>query len=376
MDCLDELLTRTKSSAYCLYASSDEPDMRYLTGFVTHDPVPVLKRPGERPIMIVPMMEAHRAAVESNAQVITRQQAGYQEISTAERDQYRITARMIQRQAQGQLIVPPHFPLALARALEEFSPVIVDQEATVASMRSVKSAGEIRYIRSAQRAVELAMNVAVALIRRSTVQNGVLWESDAPLTSERLKMVILTTLITEGYTASDTIVACGEDTAMPHCTGSGPLRPCQPIVIDIFPQCLKSGYYADMTRTVSKGRPSDMVCDLYEAVAEAVTIGEAAISDRASGAECYQKVRDYFDERGYKTDTEGFTHSLGHGVGLEVHEKPSLSPAGEQLRAGQVVTVEPGLYYRGTGGVRIENLGIVTPGGFSRITEFSQEMIL
>lgn len=376
MDFLDELITSTKSSAYCLYASSDQPDMRYLTRFVTHDPVPVIKLPGKKPIMIVPIMEADRAERESDAQIVTRQQAGYHEISAAEKDPYRITASMIQRYAEGQVIVPQDFPLALARALEEMHPVLLDNHAILAGMRSVKRPDEITSIRGAQKAVERAMDEAIALIRRSSVQNGVLWESDLPLTSERVKVAIQTVLINAGCTATDTIVACGEETTMPHCTGTGPLKPCEPIVIDIFPCSMKSGYYADMTRTVSKGRPSDKVCDLYEAVKEAVTIGEAAVAGGVSGAEPYQKVRDYFDDQGYKTDTEGFIHSLGHGIGLEIHERPSLSPSGEVLKPGQVVTVEPGLYYRGIGGVRIENLGVVTKTGFSRITEFSQDMIV
>ena len=273
-------------------------------------------------------------------------------------------------------LFPPRFPLALARALERIHPVVLDERATVAQMRSIKNADEIRHIQNAQTAVEHAMEHAVSLIRAASVRNGILWESDTPLTSERVRTAIHTSLMTDGYTASDTIVSCGEETAMPHCTGSGPLRSCQPIVIDIFPRCMRTGYYADMTRTVSKGRPSDEVCDLYRAVSGALALGETAVGDGVSGADCYLRVRDYFEEYGYKTDTEGFTHSLGHGVGLEVHEQPSLSPVGELLKEGQVVTVEPGLYYRNIGGVRIENLGIVTRTGFSRITDYSQEMIL
>jgi Xaa-Pro aminopeptidase len=376
MDYLDDLVTSSGAAAYCLYASSDEPDMRYLTQFVTHDPVPVIKKPGEKPIIIVPVMEVDRAERESTAQVITRQQAGYQEIIKQERDPYRITAALIQSCAHGPVVVPPGFPLALARALETTHPVILDSQSTIGQMRSIKSAGEIAHITEAQRAVEEAMKNAISLIRAACVKGGLLHYNDAPLTSELVKSTINTTLAMNGYTAKDTIVACGEDTAMPHCTGTGPLLSCQPIVIDIFPQSMDSGYHADMTRTVSKGRPSSAVCELFEAVSNAQTLGESAVKAGVSGAECYQKVRDYFEEQGFKTDTQGFTHSLGHGIGLEIHEHPSLSPVGEMLKEGHVVTVEPGLYYRGIGGVRIENLGVVTKNGFDRITQFNQEMIL
>lgn len=376
MDYLDDLIFRSGAEAYCLYASSDEPDMRYLTRFVTHDPIPVIKKPGEKPIMIIPVMEAERAKQESVAQYLTRQQAGYQEIIASETDPYHITAEMIHRCAQGPIIVPPRFPLALARALERTGQVILDKDASIARMRSIKTEREINLITDAQRAVESAMTQATALIKKSEIKDGILWYDGSQLTSERVKYVIHVTLLAQGCTARDTIVACGEDTAMPHCTGTGPLRSNQPIVIDIFPRSEASGYHADMTRTVSKGRPSEKICEIYDAVATAQNLGEDKVAAGVSGADCYQAVRDYFDEAGFRTDTEGFTHSLGHGIGLEIHEQPSLSPVGEELKAGHVVTVEPGLYYRGIGGVRIENMGVVTQAGFDRLTTFSQEMIL
>jgi Xaa-Pro aminopeptidase len=376
MDYLDDLIAKSGASAYCLFASSNDPDMRYLTHFVTHDPVPVIKKSGEKPIMILPLMEADRAERESIAQSITRQQAGYQEIIATEKDPYRITAALIHRYTDGAVIVPPGFPLALARALEQDGPVILDEHATVAQMRSQKNSIEISQISAVQRAVEEAMDLAVNLIRRSTVQNGKLWYDDVVLSSERLRHVIHSTLLAHDCTAQDTIVACGEETAMPHCTGEGSLQANQPIVIDIFPRSEKSGYYADMTRTVSKGEPSQKVCELFKAVREAELLGEKEISTGVSGAECHQKVKDFFEQQGFRTDTEGFIHSLGHGVGLEVHEQPSLSPSGGELKEGHVVTVEPGLYYRGIGGVRIENMGVVTSHGFDRLTKFPVEMIL
>lgn len=376
MDSLDDLITRLEACAYCLYASSDDPDMRYLTGFTIHDPIPVIKKPGQKPMIIIPIMEIERAQRESSAQWITRQEAGYQEIVTTCHEPHQITAEMIHRCVQGPVIVPPGFPVALARALEERETVLIDTRGTVACMRSVKTNDEINHISIVQQAVEEAMSQAIHLIKNAEIRNGILWSGDTPLTSERVKFAIHTSLLASGCTAHDTIVACGEETSMPHCTGSGPLQSNQPIVIDIFPQSETTGYHADMTRTVSKGRPSESVCELYEAVACAQALGEESIIAGVSGASCYQVVRDYFDEAGFRTDTEGFTHSLGHGIGLEVHEKPSLSPVGEQLASGQVVTVEPGLYYRGIGGVRIENLGVVSDTGFRCLTNMSKEMIL
>lgn len=183
-------------------------------------------------------------------------------------------------------------------------------------------------------------------------------------------------LLSLGCTASDTIVSCGDETAMPHCTGSSQIKANEPIVIDIFPKSDSTGYHADMTRTLSRGEPSKEVIDLYNAVREAVHIGEKVLTPGISGSEVHNKVKDYFEECGYHTDSEGFIHSLGHGVGLEVHEQPSLSPSGGILEAGNVVTIEPGLYYHGIGGVRIENLLVVTKSGSNRITKYPEIMVL
>lgn len=376
MDTPDDQIIRSGGASYCLYASSDDPDMRYLTRFVTHDPVPVIKKPGERPMMIVPVMEADRAERESIAQPVTRQQAGYQEIIRDEKDPYRIVAAMIQRLAPGPVVVSPRFPLGLARALEESHPVIMDTSGTLPGMRAIKTQEEIDHITTAQRAVESAMEQAVHLIKSADIRNGLLFHHEKPLTSEAVKYAIHISLLSHGCTAQDTIVACGKETAMPHCTGSGQLRSCEPIVIDIFPRHEATGYHADMTRTVSRGEPSGDVLDLYHAVAAAQELGESLVKAGRTGAECYQGVKDFFDEQGFKTDTQGFTHSLGHGIGLEVHEQPGLSPLGGELKEGHVVTVEPGLYYREIGGVRIENLGLVTKSGFDRFTRFNTEMIL
>jgi Xaa-Pro aminopeptidase len=131
-----------------------------------------------------------------------------------------------------------------------------------------------------------------------------------------------------------------------------------------------------MTRTISRGEPSGKVTELYETVKEALLMSEGMVREGVTGAACYQAVCDFFSDLGYLSDTEGFIHSLGHGVGLEIHERPSLSGLGGELKTGNVITLEPGLYYRDIGGVRIENLGVVENTGFSRITNYSMDMVL
>ena len=376
MDSLGELIQETGASAYCLYAGSDMAEMRYLTRFVTHDPVSLLVRPNEKPLMIVPQMEADRALRESLADVITRRQAGYFEINETEKDPWRATAAMIQRVSPGPYLVPPVFPAALARALGDYNEVMIDRIGVVSVQRAQKSKEEVIWITQVQRAAEAAIAGAIKMIRDAEIRSEILWHDDAPLTSEKVRYEINRILLSYDCSARDTIVSCGKDTALPHCIGYGNLIAHEPIVIDLFPCDNSTGYYADMTRTVSRGEPSGSVREIYETVSQAVKIAELGVKEGVPGSSLYQSVHDFFEELGFHSDSEGFTHSLGHGVGLEVHENPSLSPAGHELLSGNVITIEPGLYYRDIGGVRIENMGIVKKNGFERLTDFSQELVI
>ena len=193
-----------------------------------------------------------------------------------------------------------------------------------------------------------------------------------PLTAEQVKYTMHSLLLKHGCSAVDTIVSCGEDTAIPHMTGTGPLKSDEPIVIDLFPVDERSGYYADMTRTVVKGEPSPEILAMYNALREAKQLGISKIKAGVSGADIHQTVVDFFKDLGYESNTRGFVHNLGHGVGLQVHELPTVGPAGNVLAAGNVITIEPGLYYPGIGGVRLEDIGTVTAHGFDNFTTISR----
>jgi Xaa-Pro aminopeptidase len=160
-------------------------------------------------------------------------------------------------------------------------------------------------------------------------------------------------------------------------TGTGPLRADEPIVIDLFPLHEKSGYFADMTRTFVKGEPSQEILDMYTALREAKQLAISRVKGGVSGAVLYQIVVDFFKEQGYDSDTRGFVHNLGHGVGLQIHELPTVGPSGNSpLEAGNVITIEPGLYYPGIGGVRLEDIGAVTKTGFKNFTDFPEDLII
>jgi Xaa-Pro aminopeptidase len=167
----------------------------------------------------------------------------------------------------------------------------------------------------------------------------------------------------------------------PHRVGSGPLRPNRAIILDVFPQSIETGYWADMTRTVVRGRASEGLRRMYRAVAEAQDAALATIRDGVDGKEAHQAVLGVFKEYGFKTGKidgrmQGFFHGTGHGVGLEIHEPPRLNARGGPLRAGMAVTVEPGLYYTRWGGVRIEDLVVVTKTGCRNLTRFPRQLEL
>jgi Xaa-Pro aminopeptidase len=375
MDALDNAVVKSGADAYVIYASSDNADMRYCTGFKTSDPFIYIKKPGQRGLIIVSLMEYTRARHESMAAVMTRAQAGLVEILMHEKNKWKVTAQMIFGQVSGRVLVPPDFPLALARALGETVEVIVDQE-YLESLRAVKTRREARAIKNVQARTEDAMKIAVSLIKKSKVRKDRLYFDSKPLTSEIVRTEMHKSLMIHGCRATDTIVSCGTDAAIPHNMGSGPLHAGVPIIIDMFPQDETTGYFSDMTRTVSKGDPTPEIIDMYDAVREAQQVGIDKVHAGVSGSDVHQAVVEFFKERGYESTTKGFVHNLGHGVGLQVHEAPSLGPSGKALVSGNVITLEPGLYYLGRGGVRLEDIGMVTAKGFNRFTTLRAELVV
>ena len=375
MDALDRALKKTGASAYLMIGSSDYPDMRYLTCFITTDPIMYIRRMGERGDIIVSQMEYSRAIQEAATGVMTRADAGLLKILEEEKDRWRALAMMAAEHAGGKILIPPDLPYALGKHLDELTGVITDT-GTIASMRAKKSRDEVHSIERVQRSAEKAMAHAINCLRKSKPRNGVLVLDGKPLTSEHIRAEMHSLLMHRGCQVKDTIVSCGKDTAAPHTRGTGPLYEGEPVVIDIFPSDERTGYYSDMTRTVVKGTPHPEIREMYDAVKAAQDHAASMMKPGTSGEEVYRAVVDLFSSQGYRQGSEGFTHSLGHGVGLEVHELPSLGPGGGQLSRGNVVTNEPGLYYEKTGGVRLENIGVITRTGYRCITSFPRELVV
>ena len=372
-----EELEQRDCDAYVVYDSSDNEDMRYLSGFLATDPfIYVYKKDGGQ-FLIVSSMEELRARRESPCSIVTRTAAGFYELLEKHNDADAASAEMIKNFCGEKLLVPYSMPVGFARALESSAQVTIDS-GTVLSMRAKKTGVEIEKIRAVQKKNERGVTLAVDTVRKADVsEDGGLFFEDEPLTSEKLREIMHEAFFRMGLDDKDTIASCGADTALPHAKGEGQLFANQPIVLDVFPRDIETGYFADMTRTISKGKPSDEICRMYDTVHEAKELAVSLIRAGVSGADVHNAAADYFTKKGYVTaGTSGFIHSLGHGVGLAIHESPSLSVRGGVLEEGNVVTVEPGLYDPGIGGVRLEDMCAVTEDGFDRFTTFEEELIV
>jgi Xaa-Pro aminopeptidase len=276
------------------------------------------------------------------------------------------------------LIVPTSFGIELADALRERGFRLSTRKEPFYPERAIKSPDEVQHVLHTMQATEEAIGHAVEVIKASDVYQGQLYYEGQPLTSEFIKKLINVKLMENDCIAQHTIVACGDDACDPHNEGSGPFRAHQPIVMDVFPKSSKTGYYADITRTVVKGKPSDALRRVYDTVLQGQELGLQMVTAGASGKAIHSAIQDLFERTGYHTGVinervQGFFHGTGHGVGLEIHEPPRISRTDDTLQPGHVVTVEPGLYYLGIGGVRIEDTVLVTNDGYENLTSFPKQ---
>jgi Xaa-Pro aminopeptidase len=281
-------------------------------------------------------------------------------------------------------IVPDGFPLAVAERLRVAGIRISADQAAFDDRRRVKSGGELAGIRRAQKAAEAGMAACADLLRRAT-GNGTLTVDGEPLTVELVKQHIESEFLRQGSTSDEFIVARGAQAAVGHDMGSGPIGRGESIVVDLWPRDRESACFADMTRTFVVGEPSAELREFHTLAKEALDLATPMVRPGVAGGALYDAVCDHFEAAGYPTQRtkapgtvlqDGFIHGLGHGVGLEVHERPNMGRFADDLVAGDVVTIEPGLYRKGYGGVRLEDLILVTEDGYENLTDFPYEMEL
>ena len=273
--------------------------------------------------------------------------------------------------------VPADFPVGAADVLRQAGFRLEVAAEPLFAHRSRKEPAEIDAIVHALVAAERSMEHAIGAIRSAAVdgQGRLVGVDGQILTSQRVRRLIHQSLLADDCTSQHTIVACGEDGCDPHQQGSGPLLAGQPIILDIFPRSEESGYFGDITRTVLKGEASGQLSELYRAVEDGQQLALERIRAGVDGSDIHRSVEALFTDRGFETGErsgrmQGFFHGTGHGLGLEIHEAPGIGKRRDILQVGQVVTVEPGLYYKGLGGVRIEDVVVVEEKGCRNLTSF------
>src|SRR6266511_987234 len=280
----------------------------------------------------------------------------------------------------GAATVPFGFPLQLADFLRANGIELKADRLFFDKRRRVKNAAEIEGIRRAQRAAEAGMSAACDMLRGASPNGGKVLLEGEPLTCERIKLAISQAFIENDCSADELIVAHGGQAASGHDMGSGPIAPGETVVVDLWPKERESACFADMTRTFVVGDPPQEIAEWQRLVKEALDRSLGAIKAGVKGRAVYDVSCEVFEEKGFPTQRtkepgkplhEGFYHGLGHGVGLEVHEEPIMGKIeGYELLAGDVVTLEPGLYRQGFGGVRLEDLVLVTEDGAETLTDF------
>ena len=281
-----------------------------------------------------------------------------------------LTARQIRA-----IEVPVDFSVAYADALRQRGYEVVAKPDPFYPQRMVKSDEEIAHLTQTLRATEEALACAIELIKNSEIQpDRTLRIGGKPLTAELIRKVLHMQMMERDCVGQHTIVACGLQAVDPHNEGSGPLKAHEPIVMDVFPQHATTRYFADITRTVVKGRAPEKVRKMFDAVKEGQEIAYRMIKDGVDGSAVHKAILDSFESLGFHTGEQdgrmqGFFHGTGHGLGLEIHEPPRVSGRSDILKAGMVVTVEPGLYYADAGGIRIEDMVVVTKDGCRILTE-------
>jgi Xaa-Pro aminopeptidase len=358
-------------------ASEFDSNLYYITRFIAPDPFIFLTIKGER-MLIMNDLEMDRARSQATVERVlslseierSLKNQGVGQVGTVE-----IVHAVLRDHGVRKLTVPRTFPYAYAARLLELGYELETGKEPFYEQRAIKTDEEIRHVEVAQRATEEAVAAAHEWVRSADTKNGVLWLDGEPLTSERIKKLINVKLMERDCVAQHTIVAGGDQACDPHNEGSGPLRANQSIIFDVFPRHSQSRYFADMSRTVVKGRPTPELRRLHQTVLDAQEDAITKIRDGADGAKIHQGICDRFDAAGFKTGLvngrmQGYFHGTGHGVGLDIHEAPRISRTGSLLQEGHIVTVEPGLYYPGLGAARIEDMVLVTRDGCRNLTKF------
>ena len=363
-------------------ASENDADMLYATRFFAPDAFIFLEQNGRR-TLVLSDLEIDRGRKQAEADEILPYSVFEKEVQGASAkapDYEKVLGHFLSKRKVRSAVVPANFPLGYARALESRKIRLQPANDLFWPERQAKSESELRLMRKALEITETGMARGIEVLKRSKPGKGQKLEwSGSILTSERLRAEIDTAVLRAGGLPANTIVAGGDQACDPHERGHGPLKANSLIIIDIFPRSAASGYYGDLTRTVLRGRASDEQRRLWETVNDGQALALKKMKPGVDGLKLHKEVQQFFVDRGYPTELRdgrqtGFFHGTGHGLGLEIHEFPRFQKT--VFKTGQVLTVEPGLYYPGLGGTRTEDVVAVTKSGIRMLSRFENKLEL
>ncbi|HEY7536826.1 MAG TPA: Xaa-Pro peptidase family protein [Gaiellaceae bacterium] len=363
------------------------PELRHEVPMTIVDPFLYVERDGVRHI-VVSSMEIPLLAELGGYELHPLEEFGLDELRRSGLPSSEIFDELVVRAVRElgveDATVPATFPVLVADRLRAAGVELTPARAAFDRRRRVKAKAELEGIRRAQTAAEAGMSAARDLLRRARPNGAGLEVDGEPLTSERVKSAIRSAFLEHGASCDAFIVSHGPQSAIGHHLGEGQIRAGEPILIDIWPHDDLSTCSADMTRTFVVGDVPAEVRDWHRLSKQALDRALGDIRPGVTARSVFDAACDVFEGEGYPTQrtkpdgetlTDGFFHSLGHGVGLEVHEEPLLGIAGaDELVAGDVLAIEPGLYRRGLGGCRLEDLVLVTDTGAEKLTSFPYEL--
>jgi Xaa-Pro aminopeptidase len=358
--------------------SEHDADQLYATCFFAPDPFLFLAQNGTRTILLSDLeIDRGRAQAQVDEVValseISKRLRKGKDAPFAEH-----LAAFLEERRVHRAVVPRSFPLGLSAELAKHGIKLVPQSGHFWPAREHKSHAEIKLLRRALKITEAGMARGFEVLRQARIgKRRQLTVGGQALTSERLRFEIDSTILRAGGLPANTIVAGGNQACDPHERGHGPLRAHELIIIDVFPRDARSGYFGDMTRTVVRGRASDSQRALWSTVLSGQQLALKQMRPGTNGKEIQDAVRNYFTRNDYPTEQRkgrwcGFFHGLGHGLGLEIHEEPRMAKT--ILTPGQVLTVEPGLYYTGIGGARHEDVVTITGSGHRMLSRFPKPL--
>jgi Xaa-Pro aminopeptidase len=366
--------------------STRSPEMRHEVPLAIPDSFLYAERDGRRVVVVSALEAARVAEADPGIEVIPYEALGLDELMASGVPPGEALLQMYLRACRelgiANAAVPATFPLELADRLRESGIDVKADRSLFEERRRRKNATEIAGLRRAQRACEAALDAARELLRSATA-NGSLVLDGEPLTSERIKTEIERVFGEHGAYADEFIVSHGVQTAIGHEAGHGAILAGEAIVFDLFPRDRETGVYTDMTRTYVVGDVPDELREYHRLCKLALDRVVDAVKPGVNGRALFEIPCALFAEHGYTTQLtkqpgevleSGFFHSLGHGVGLEVHERPYLGRVGDELVPGDVIALEPGLYRAGYGGVRLEDIAIVTDDGVEVVTDYPYDL--